>query len=212
MKAVTIEQFRTIFPFSKGNHELVENIVAKGLRQSFGENTMLYWEGDSCSHIALVLSGDLRVYKAGETGREITLYEIGPGETCILNASCILSNMDYPANAKTLSRVEAILLPAYEFSAMLDSHAQLRAFVFNIISRRLASIMALLEEVVFNRMDERLDDYLLEKSEDGLLEATHQAIANDLGTSREVVSRLLKDFERKGRVRLSRNSIELLDL
>lgn len=86
----------------------------------------------------------------------------------------------------------------------------MREFVFTLLSRRLATVMELVEEVAFGRMDERLMEYLIEKSENDLLETTHQKIANDLGTSREVVSRLLKDFERKQRLRLSRNSITLI--
>jgi CRP/FNR family transcriptional regulator len=86
----------------------------------------------------------------------------------------------------------------------------MRVFVFSLLSIRLATVMELVEEVAFGRMDQRLLDYLIEKSENGRLETTHQNIANDLGTSREVVSRLLKDFERKRQIRLSRNLITLL--
>jgi CRP/FNR family transcriptional regulator len=86
----------------------------------------------------------------------------------------------------------------------------MREFVFTLLSRRLSGVMELVEEVAFGRMDERLAEYLVERSADNRLETTHQKIANDLGTSREVVSRLLKDLERKGKVRLSRNEIILL--
>jgi CRP/FNR family transcriptional regulator len=150
------------------------------------------------------------VFKIGETGREITLYEIGPGETCILNASCILSGRTYPANAVSLTDVKILLIPSTAFRKLVDEHETMRDFVFNLLSRRLSSVMELVEEVAFGRLDERLTEYLVEKSENNLLETTHQKIANDLGTSREVVSRLLKDFERKQVVRLSRNSITLL--
>jgi CRP/FNR family transcriptional regulator len=150
------------------------------------------------------------VFKVGETGREITLYEIGPGETCILNASCILSGRTYPANAVSLTNVDLLLIPSTDFRRLVDEHEAMRDFVFNLLSRRLSGVMELVEEVAFGRLDERLMEYLVEKSENNLLETTHQKIANDLGTSREVVSRLLKDFERKSEVRLSRNSITLL--
>jgi CRP/FNR family transcriptional regulator len=93
---------------------------------------------------------------------------------------------------------------------MVSEHEALRAFVFGLLSRRLASVMELVEEVAFGRMDQRLMDYLIEKSENNKLETTHQKIASNLGTSREVVSRLLKDFERKQEVKLSRNLITLL--
>ena len=165
----------------------------------------------SCSGIAFLLSGSIRVYKCGESGREITLYEIGPGETCILNASCILGNKAYPANAVTISEGELIMVPAHDFRRLLGSHETMRNFVFSLLSERLGEVMELVNEVAFRRMDERLMEYLVEKSGDGVLLATHQKIASDLGTSREVVSRLLKDLERQGKLSLARNSISLLD-
>jgi CRP/FNR family transcriptional regulator len=103
-----------------------------------------------------------------------------------------------------------LLIPSIAFRRLVDEHEEMRDFVFTLLSRRLSGVMELVEEVAFGRLDERLMEYLVEKSENNVLESTHQKIANDLGTSREVVSRLLKDFERKGGVRLSRNSITLL--
>lgn len=200
------------FPFLKNEPELAGRILEKGLRQRLPADAAIYREGDLCAMIALVLAGEIRVFKASESGREITLYEIGPGDTCILNASCILANTKYPANAVTRTEVEALLLPAAEFRRLLSHHPALQHFVFALLSQRLVSVMSLLEEVVFGRMDERLADYLLERSENGRLAVTHQIIANDLGTSREVVSRLLKDMERRGRVRLGRNEVVLLEL
>ena len=102
------------------------------------------------------------------------------------------------------------LLTRSHYGPTVDEHESMRDFVFTLLSRRLSGVMELVEEVAFGRMDERLVDYLVEKSENNRLEATHQKIANDLGTSREVVSRLLKDLERQGKVRLSRNAISLI--
>jgi len=188
---------------------LVEQLLSVGRQQVVPAGKQIYAEGDACQAIAFVLSGEIRVYKIGETGREITLYEIGPGETCILNASCILSGSTYPANAVAASEVKVLLVPASDFRRLVLEHEGMRDFVFSLLSKRLATVMELVEEVAFGRMDQRLMDYLIERSGDNVLEATHQKIANDLGTSREVVSRLLKDFERKKLVKLSRNSITL---
>lgn len=210
MPFLTPERLTTLFSFLKRDSQLADQLLAHGIHQSIKEQTNIYWEGDSCTHIALIITGDIRVYKASGGSREITLYEIGPGETCILNASCILSNSSYPANAVALTDLQVLLLPAQFFMRLMEQNHEVRHFVFSMLSQRLATVMTLLEEVVFNRMDERLTDYLIEKSENDMLETTHQSIANDLGTSREVVSRLLKDMERKGKVRLSRNSVVLL--
>ena len=164
-------------------------------------------EGDYCSEFVLLLSGEKRIYKRSVSGREITLYEMGAGDICVLNASCILSNTRLPANADSLSDVRMLLVPAPEFLRMMQEHHTLRTFVFRQISHGFVSAMSLISEIVFRKLDERLVNYLVEKSADGVLEATHRGIADDLGTSREVISRLLKDFERQGMVSLSRSCI-----
>lgn len=206
------EEFISLFPRFRREGELVAEILAHARRQAFQSDFHLYWEGDSCSAIAFVLAGGVRVYRCGESGREITLYEIGPGETCILNASCILGNNAYPANAVTVSAGEMLLIPAREFRRLLRNYETMSAFVYSLLSQRLTEVMELVQEVAFGRMDERLVEYLVEKSANDILHATHQKIANDLGTSREVVSRLLKDLERRGRIVLARNVITLLTL
>ena len=203
--------FTKAFPaFKKGPDKLIRDLLSVSQEKTIPAGAQIYRSGDACSSIAFVLSGEIRVYKIGQTGREITLYEIERGETCILNASCILSGSSYPAHAVTTTDVNLLLTPSESFRKLVDEHESMRDFVFTLLSQRLSGVMELVEEVAFGRMDERLIDYLLEKSENNRLEATHQKIANDLGTSREVVSRLLKDLERKKQVSLSRNSITLL--
>jgi len=209
MGATPESVFIESFPSFKGQVQLVSEILSVAQHKAVPKDVQLYSEGDTCSAIAFVMSGGIRVFKIGEGGREITLYEIENGETCILNASCILSNMSYPAHAVTILDTELLLVPAHDFRGLLNRYAEMRNFVFSLLSRRLTSVMTLVEEVAFGRMDQRLLEYIEEKSEDGKLPATHQQIANDLGTSREVVSRLLKDFERRGMVALSRNLIRL---
>lgn len=208
----TRAQFCSTFPLFGGHPDLVRDLLEQSRRLTVPAGTHLYWEGDACSGIAFLFSGEIRVYKCGESGREITLYEIGPGETCILNASCILGSNAYPANAATATEVELLLVPAQVFSRLLGVHEPLRAFVFSILSERLAEVMHLVNEVAFARMDQRLYDYLVEKSCDGVLQATHQKIANDLGSSREVISRLLKDLQLQGKVALARNEVRVTEL
>jgi CRP/FNR family transcriptional regulator len=208
---MTSREFIQAFPSFKNSPEtLLRDLLSAGRRQVIPAGKQIYSEGDSCSAIAFVLSGEIRVYKIGQSGREITLYEIGPGETCILNASCILAGQGYPANAATIEDTDLLLVPSSEFRRMISDHREMREFVFTLLSKRLSGVMELVEEVAFGRMDERLAEYLVERSGGGRLETTHQRIANDLGTSREVVSRLLKDLERKGKVKLSRSEILLV--
>jgi CRP/FNR family transcriptional regulator, anaerobic regulatory protein len=200
-----------VFPFLKKNPRLVQEFSEHVLSKTLPANVTIYTEGDSCSQIAFVLTGEIRVFKASASGREITLYEIGPGDTCILNASCIFSNTGYPANALTAERTEVLLLPSPIFKNFLQSYAEIQGFIYAMLSERLTAVMTLIEEVVFNRMDNRLFEYLVERSDNAIISRTHQSIANDLGTSREVVSRLLKDFQAKKIIRCGRNHIEILD-
>ena len=173
-------------------------------------------EGDSCAHFAIVVSGKLRVFKLSESGHEITLYHVGPGEACPLNVSCILSDRPVPAMARVEEAVEAVIVPSATFRGWIAEHEALRTFVFQMFSTRLTEVMSLVEEVAFRRMDQRLARKLADLlAEDGASRGsvgiTHADIAADLGTAREVVSRLLKEFERLGAISLSRGKILLRD-
>jgi len=169
-------------------------------------------EGSRCEYLALVLAGTARVYKLGESGREITLYRVHPGECCILTASCILSRRPFPAFAMSEAPTTAVLLPAPLVAAWMSEQPAWRDYVWDLLAGRLADVISLIEEVAFRRLDERLAEYLLTNAGvDNQLQATHQRVAADLGTSREVVSRILKDFEARGLVALGRGSIEVLE-
>lgn len=192
--------------------DLLDQIRNSSERRRFPAGTIIYSDGDSCPGIGFLLSGEIRVFKTGEGGGEITLYEIFPGETCVLNALCILTGDHYPANAVTVTDVELLMVPASSFQSLFSEYDEMRRYTFRLLRDRLSTVMELIEEVAFGRMDRRLMDYLLEKSENGKLSKTHQQIANDLGTSREVVSRLLKDLERKGAVRLERGTVRIIRL
>ena len=143
MNTLSYGEFIQTFPlFSKAPGDLVRDIISKSVLRSFPSGMFIYSEGDTCSSIAFLLSGEIRVYKTSEGGREITLYEIGKGETCILNASCILSNTPYPANAATVKEGSMLLVPADDFGKLMNTSEDLRHFVFDIMSRRLAVVMA----------------------------------------------------------------------
>ncbi len=213
MGAIEEHHFLEIFPFFRnGPHLLVEAILSSARRKTVPKNVLMKLEGDNTSDFVLMLSGEKRIYKRSASDREITLYEIGPGDICVLNALSILSNSRLPANAASLSDVGMLLLPRPDFLMLMAQYEEMRAFVFSRINDSLAAIMTLITEITFGKLDERLSNYLIEKSENGKLRTTHKKIADDLGTSREVVSRILKEFERQGLVLLSRNFIELKTL
>lgn len=167
-------------------------------------------EGNACAHLPLILAGNARVYKLSDEGRPITLYRIPPGESCILTASCILSDRAFPAFAEAETDVEALVIPSALFREWFGQFDAWRTYVLDLLSRRLATMIELVEEVAFHRVDERLAAYLLDAGAPEIVR-THEQIAADLGTSREVVSRILKDFEHHGWVALARGMIHLHD-
>jgi len=172
----------------------------------------VFLEGDSVDAIALLISGAVRVYKIGETGREITLYRFGYGQSCILTANAILSRKTFPAIATVEKDAEAVMIPADKFREWVGKYDAWREFVFDLLSQRLYTVMQIVDEVAFKRMDVRIASLLLNRSKiQNPMRITHQEIASELGSSREVISRLLEDLSERGLVRVSRGEIEILD-
>lgn len=168
-------------------------------------------EGDACARLALLLGGRVRVYKTAATGREITLYHIGEGDSCVLTASCIMSRTPFPAIAEAQTDLEAVLIPAAQARAWMVDPAWC-AFIFGLVSKRLADVIAVLEDVAFQRMDARIAAYVVRLAgASPVLTITHHEIAAELGTSREVVSRILKDFEGRGLVKVGRGELQVTD-
>ncbi len=161
----------------------------------------------------LLLSGVVRVYQIGASGREITLYRFGEGESCILTANAILSHQSFPAIASIEQDVEAVIIPANDFRAWMGKYEIWREFVFSLLMQRLSSVMAIVDEVTFRRMDARIASWLLEKAQTrASIHVTHQEIAAELGSSREVISRILEGFAARGFVRIERGTVYLDDL
>ena len=184
----------------------------QGVRLTPGQFVCM--EGDACGHLALVLEGTARVYKTSDSGREITLYRVGPGESCILTTSCILSDRPFPAFAAAETEVAARLVPAPVVRNWMEAHPAWRTYVFDLLAGRLGAVIATLEEVAFRQLDARLAQRLLhtvQDTGDATIRTTHQRLAADLGSARAVVSRLLKDFEHDGWIRLQRGAITVLD-
>lgn len=194
----------------------------EALTQQFREQaTLLHLEpgqrvceqGSGCSQLALLLEGTVRVYKLAESGKEITLYRINSGESCILTASCILSDIPFPAFAICDSPVTAVGVPAKAVRHWLSHSPAWRDYIFGLVASRLSNIINVVEDVAFRRMDRRIADYLCQHGSDQRpLQITHQTIASELGTSREVVSRILKEFEHETLLEVTRGSIRLIDL
>ncbi|GIK56088.1 MAG: Crp/Fnr family transcriptional regulator [Chloroflexi bacterium] len=172
----------------------------------------VFVEGDRTDAIALLISGVVRVYKIGETGREITLYRFGFGESCILTANAILSQQSFPAIATVEQEAEAVMIPADTFRDWVHRYDLWRGFVFDLLSQRLTSIMTIVDEVAFRRVDTRVALFLLNRSRiQNPIRITHQEIAAELGSSREVISRIIEGFANEGLIRPARGMVEILD-
>jgi CRP/FNR family transcriptional regulator len=189
-----------------GDRESV--LTTQAQAASVPAGTLLFEEGAPCRGFPLVLSGAVRVARGAPNGRMLELYRVTPGELCVVSTSCLFGQQPLTAHGQTMESTELILLSPAGFERWA-AHAPFRRYVFGLFADRLADLMALAEAVAFQRLDQRLAAALL--GHGGTLRLTHQALADELGTAREIVTRLLKRFEQAGWVALGRERIELRD-
>ena len=171
--------------------------------------TVVFDEDQPCQGFPLLLSGNIRVIKAAPNGRELQLYRVTPGESCILTSSCLLGHTRYHARGIAEQALEIVVLPAASFNTLLGSHEAFRSYVFHLFSDRLTDLMQLVSAVAFQKLDQRLANLLVSKPSP--IHITHQALADELGSAREIVSRLLKGFAEQGWVKLGREQIAITD-
>ncbi|WP_455384011.1 Crp/Fnr family transcriptional regulator [Acidihalobacter prosperus] len=175
-------------------------------------DTLVFETGQSCHNYLLVIEGSIRVQQLSANGREIVLYRVAPGESCVLTTTCLLAHGRYAAEGITETEVLAAAIPATAFRDALETSEALRRFVFESYGERLAALLQLVEEIAFERFDSRLARRLLLLAGAGpRIATTHQALAIELGSAREVVSRVLKHFAERGWVRVGRGELEILD-
>jgi len=188
--------------------KLREEIAAAAQAVTVPPGATLFDERQPCQGFPFVLAGAIRVAKVSASGRELPLYRVTPGETCIITSSCLLGNAPYNARGTTESETILVMLPQGMFTELL-AQTPFRNFIFNLFAERMADLMRLVEEVAFRKLDQRLAALLLGKGR--VVRATHQQLADELGSVREMVSRLLKGFAEQGWVALGREQVEILD-
>lgn len=172
--------------------------------------TRIFAEHQPCQGFPLLLEGSIKVVKQAASGRELMLYRVAPGGSCIITSSCLLGHSDYNARGIAESPLSMLLLPASVFGQLMIDHAPFRDFVFHLFAERIGELMQLVEEVAFARLDQRLARLLLARN-DSVLNVTHQQLADELGSVREIVSRLLKGFAAQGLVSLGREHLTITD-
>lgn len=172
--------------------------------------TIGYREGTPCGAYVMRLAGKSRVYKMSTSGREILLYRVSAGETCVITTTCLLGSSDYPASTIVEEPIKDVLIPATAFHQLMVDSAVFRKFVMTNYGALISDLIVLLDEVAFHSLDARLAKVLLD-AKSSQITRTHQQIADELGTAREVVSRQLKRLELKGAVSLGRGQVEVIN-
>ncbi len=170
---------------------------------------LLFEVGDACRDLALLASGAVRVVRPLTSGQDILLYRLHPGELCVISTSCFLGNAPYPARGIVEHEARGLVLDGALVHEAVATCAPFRELLFGSLAGRLGGLMALLEELVARRLDRRLAALLVAQAP--AVRATHQQLADELGSAREVVSRLLESFEARGYVRLHRARVDVID-
>jgi CRP/FNR family transcriptional regulator len=210
---ILITRWLNIFPeLAELEPEAKAELLAATQFDRLREGDIAYWQGQICHNYVMCIEGQTRVFKTSESGREILLYQVGPGETCVLTTSCLIADNPYPAESTAQSDVLLATLPASIFNRLMISSPKFRHYVLGNYGDLLSSLIMLVDEVAFASLDLRLARRLLAEADArGVVSKTHQQLALDLGSVREVISRYLSEWERMGWVRSSRGSIEVLD-
>ena len=214
ISAVQQAEFETVFPFIKqAKPDFKQMFYAEAQYMELPAGASICDEGQHCSHLALVLDGVGRVYKLSSSGREVTLYRIYGGESCVLTASCIMNHDSFPAMAVTETVVRGFLISPANVRKWFCVDPLWQQFIFGLLSHRLSNIISVVEEVAFKRIDVRIAEQLSRELAKGesVMHKTHADLAADVGSSREVVSRILRDMAHRGLVVSGRGHIDVIN-
>ena len=207
----TLEKFPFLTQLSPESRREIER---SGKNTLFREKGYFIHKGERVSGVCLVESGCLRVYNIDGAGKETTLYSVMPGESCLLAVNCVFSDIAYPAWVNVdMRETKVLMIPAELYKQLYSKEDAVRDFTFNVLSARIFDLMTTLEETCSYEVDYRLASFLVRRADSqGEIRLTHQEIASHLGTAREVVSRLLKEFKNKGLLITSRGTISILSI
>ncbi len=209
MNAIRSQLLQRFPVFAQLPASRLESLLAHAQPVRAAAGSVLFDVHQPCRGFPLLLEGVVRVTKAAPSGREILLYRVEPGQGCILSGGCLLGHSDYSATGRAESDVVLLSIPGSLFHELLLESEPFRRFVFGMYGERLAEVMELVEEVAFRKLDARLAQLLIRRGP--VIQATHQSLAEELGSVREIVSRLLRSFEERGWVRLERERVTVLD-
>lgn len=213
MRALFLDHFGHILPREEWPPARLDPLLESLSYRSLEAGTTILREGQTCGSVPFVMQGAIRIFKVAESGREIALYRIEAGQSCILSLGCLSASPSFPATVVAEKPTQAAFVPHPTVNRFFAEGASFRAFVLDQYARRMTEVIELVEEVAFRKVDQRLALYLSEltagQGTDSVA-ATHQGLADRVGTSREVVSRILKDWESRGLLEIHRGSLSLL--
>jgi len=203
--------WESFFPeFIHCGEAAMESLMESATLANIPAGQQVFSSGTACENYLLLLSGSVKAQLLSKNGREVFLYQVLPGDSCVLTTSCLLSGDSYPAEAFTETDASAFVISSHAFYRCMEKSAFFREFVFKNFATGLSNVIGRMDEVVFSGIDSRLAKELLSAHSD-ILKITHQELATKLGSVREVISRHLKQFEAKGWVSLSRGTIGIID-
>lgn len=190
------------------------NLSQAVMKKHFAVGESMRSNSDNCYGLFLIHSGQVRAYIISESGREITLYRLFERDVCIFSASCMMKNISFDIYIEVEKETDAYLIPTPVFHKLSDQSVAVQAFTNSLMASRFSDVMWIMEQALFTSFDKRLANFLIEQAaieDSDTLQVTHEKIANDLGTAREVVTRMLKYFQNEGIVALRRGTIEITD-
>lgn len=207
---------KNTLPFWKNLNKNEQNLILNNYAEKrFPKNTILSGTNNECTGFIIVKSGQLRIYSNSSEGKEITLYRLLELDSCIFSASCMLKNINFDISISFEKDSDILIIPSDIFNQLNETSPYVKSFILDLVSSRFSDVMWIFEQYVFSNMAQRLSSTLIELSalnNSPSLEITHDYLARELGTAREVVTRLLKQFQDDNVVKLSRNKIEILNI
>lgn len=204
-----IDRFPGLASLDEG---LKSHLMARSSTVDMPSGTLIFGPGKAPENWLLLIEGTVRVQEVAESGREIVLYRVHAGESCALTTACLMAYEEYRAEGLAETDVRAIAVPRSAFEDLIARSGTFRRFVFTAYAKRITDLFLVIEEVAFRRIDIRLAQKLLEiGQQDSVVHMTHQQLATELGTAREVVSRQLHEFARQGWIVTHRGEVRLTD-
>ncbi len=207
--------FKECFPIWDKLTPEQQNKISKAIAYRHIEKGTMLYNGLDCTGLLLIKTGQLRAYILSDEGREITLYRLLDGDICLFSASCIMNSLQFTVNIVSEKNSEVWVIPPDVYKNLMENSAAVANYTNELMASRFSEVMWLIEQIMWKSLDKRLAAFLVEETSlenTTSLKITHEIIANHLGSAREVVTRMLRYFQNEGIVKLTRGTVEILDL